>query len=223
MSLSVIGAGLPRTGTMSLKLVLEDLGFGRCYHMTEVFQNPSAAPLWELAAESEHTDWDAIFEGYHSTTDAPGCLFYRQLAHAYPDAKLILSLRDPNQWFDSTQATILSPESEEFRETRFPPAVSSMLKKLWNGFFDDRVHDRAHMIATYERHNADVKRTIPPERLLVYDVRQGWEPLCRFLDVPVPDKPFPRLNSTEQQRELRNAAQAGAPLDEIFDRLTGKK
>jgi hypothetical protein len=222
MSLSVIGAGLPRTGTMSLKLALEQLGFGRCYHMAEVFQNPSAAPLWELAAESEHTDWDAIFEGYHSTTDAPGCLFYRQIADYYPNAKLILTLRDASRWFESTQATILSPQSEEVRATRFPPAVSSMLKKLWHTYLEDRIHDREHMVAIYERHNAEVKRTIAPERLLVYEVQEGWEPLCRFLEAPVPDTPFPRINTREQQRELRRAAEEGVPLEELLDRLTGK-
>ena len=223
MSLAVIGAGLPRTGTMSLKLALEQLGFGRCYHMVEVFQRPEAAALWLRAAEREDTDWDEIFDGYGATTDAPGCLFYRQLAAYYPNAKLILTLRDANQWFDSTQATILSPESEAARDTMFPPAVSAMLVGLWHNFLDNRVHDREHMIAVYERHNDEVKRAIAPERLLVYEVGQGWEPLCRFLEVPVPETPFPRINTTEQQRALRQAAEQGVPFVELLGRLSGKK
>ncbi len=193
MSLAVIGAGLPRTGTMSLKLALEQLGLGPCYHMIEIFGRPNDWPLWETAAKGGTVDFDALLQDWRSITDIPGCNFYRELANLYPDAKLILTVRDPERWFASTQATVLG-EGVASRHDNL--GTTPMLEALGWGA-DPRMHERDYMLDMYHRHNEEVRRTVPAERLLVYDVAEGWEPLCRFLQRPVPDTPFPHSNSTE--------------------------
>jgi len=189
MSLKVIGAGFGRTGTLSLKFALEQLGFGPCYHMVEVFKN-QAADLWYEAAEGR-PDWPRIFDGYNATVDWPSATFYAELADYYPDAKVILTKRDPEAWFRSTQATIFKqtpPESDPF---------GRMVRSVIGRLFDQRMHDHDHVIGVYERHNAEVVKRIPAHRLLVYEVAEGWKPLCDFLGVPVPDAPMPAVNSTE--------------------------
>lgn len=197
MSLDVIGAGLGRTGTTSLKLALERLGFSRCHHMTELFAYPETGALWEAAAEGKPVDWEVLLAGYRATTDWPACNFYRELARIYPQAKVILTVRDPESWFRSTQGTIFAPERVAQIAAK---AHSGFFKKGIMPLFDGRLNDREHAIAVYERHNAEVRRTIAPERLLVYDAAQGWEPLCRFLGVPIPADPFPHANTTESFR-----------------------
>lgn len=198
MALSVIGAGFGRTGTMSLKLALEQLGFGACYHMVEVFKNPKAPGYWEAAADGEPVDWDEVFAGYGATVDWPNATFYRELAEAYPQAKVVLTLRDPQAWFASTQATIFK---HDFNLQ--PGDFGRMASKVVGRLFDQRMHDEAHCIEVFNRHNETVQQVIPPERLLVYDVAQGWAPLCAFLGVPEPDTAMPKANSTEEfQREM---------------------
>lgn len=209
MPLSVIGAGFGRTGTMSLKLALDQLGFGPCYHMTEVFKNPKASGYWEAAADGKPIDWEEVFAGYRSTVDWPGATFYKQLADAYPEAKVILTERDAEAWFELTQATIFSLH---FRDDTQDPWQRMVLKVI-SDLFDRQMTDKAKLIAVYKRHNEEVRRTIAPERLLVYDVAQGWEPLCRFLGVEVPSEPMPKVNSTDEFR--RNLA---AKLAEHADR-----
>ena len=194
MTLSVIGAGFGRTGTLSLKMALEQLGVGRCYHMVEVFQIPAAPEQWRAAAEGGPVDWDSIFEGFSATVDWPGATFYREMADYYPEAKVILTLRDPEAWFKSTQATIFANDLGGDDDTPF----SRMAKAVVGRLFDGRLHDKDHAIAVYERHNAEVQRVIPPGRLLVYEVAQGWGPLCGFLGLPAPETPMPKVNSTEE-------------------------
>jgi hypothetical protein len=194
MSLKVIGAGLPRTATWSQKLALNELGFGPCYHMSEALEHPEHWPLWERAGRGEAIDWEAIFAGWGSTTDAPGCKFYKQLADRYPDAKVVLSLRDFDKWFASTQNTILGPAVMGFHQAR---GSMPMVKAVdWGD--DPRLNDRAFMFDRFHRHIEEVKATIPADRLLVYQVAEGWEPLCRFLGVDIPAAPFPQVNSTEE-------------------------
>ncbi len=204
MSLAVIGAGLPRTGTMSLKHALEQLGLGPCYHMIEVFERPDDWPLWETAAKGGSVDFDALLADWRSTTDIPGCNFYRELAYLYPDAKVVLGVRDPERWFASTQATILSGAVAHRHEGL---GIFPMLEALGWGS-DPRMHDRTYMLDLFHRHNEAVKRTIPAERLLVYDAAEGWEPLCRFLGRPVPATPFPHSNSTEDFKARLAAREA---------------
>jgi hypothetical protein len=194
LTISVIGAGFGRTGTMSLKLALEQLGLGRCYHMVEVFQIPAAPEQWRLAADAPPGDWDAIFEGYSATVDWPGATFYREMADHYPQAKVILTQRDPEAWFASTQATIFANDMGGDDDSPFPRMAKAVIGRL----FDQRLHDHDHVIDVYLRHNAEVQRVIPPERLLVYEVAQGWRPLCDFLNLPTPDGPMPKVNTTEE-------------------------
>jgi hypothetical protein len=198
MPLKIIGAGLGRTGTLSVKIALEQLGFGPCYHMMEVMMHPECIPLWMRAADG-NADWESIFKGYAATVDYPGCSFWRELSNTYPDAKVLLTVRDPEQWFESTQATIFSPTAIE--SIRTTPMAKFMEKTVWRDF-GDRIHDREFMVASFKRHNAGVQSAIPKDRLLVYEVAQGWEPLCKFLEVPVPSTPFPRRNSREEMMAM---------------------
>lgn len=194
MPLEVIGAGLGRTGTLSLKLALEQLGFGPCYHMLEVHAVPERFEHWNRIAAGEEIDWEEVFAGFRSTVDWPACNYYRALLARYPRAKVILSLRDPESWFRSTQATIFS----DAVQSRTPPSVVKILTDVMG----PDLRDRARCIAAFERHNAEVKASVSADRLLVFEAAQGWEPLCAFLGVPVPDAPFPSVNSTEQFRTM---------------------
>jgi sulfotransferase family protein len=204
MTLHVIGVGLGRTGTLSLKLALEKLGLGPCYHMAELMMHPERTPLWIAAADGK-PDWEAIFAGYSSTTDYPACLYWRELANAYPKAKLILTKRDKQKWFESTQATIFSEAmSARIRGTPIEPFFE---KTVWRDF-GARIHDRAFMTAYFDDHNAAVEAGVAKKRLLVYDVAQGWDPLCKFLGVPVPDAAFPKVNSREEMQ-----ARIAGPID----------
>lgn len=192
MTLKVIGAGFGRTGTLSLKHALETLGVGRCYHMLEV--GPAGHfQRWELAAQAEEPDWDGIFADFGATVDWPAATFWRSLANTYPDAKVLLSVRDSaEQWFESTQKTILSPQLVAM----IPPEMKEMLwHTIWR-LFDGKINDRDRCIEVYERHNAEVIAAVPADRLLVYRAGDGWGPLCEFLGCPVPAEPYPRLNDS---------------------------
>jgi hypothetical protein len=208
MTLKVIGAGFGRTGTMSLKTALEALGVGPCYHMVEVFKNPEAPNWWyEAAQDPAKADWAKIFQGYASTVDWPNATYYKELAAAYPDAKVILTERDPDQWFESTQATIFKNDIPADVPAPFP----RMLRKVVYELFDCRMHDRDHVISVYRAHNAKVRETIPADRLLVYEVAQGWKPLCDFLGLPVPAEAMPKVNSREEFAAMVAAGGPGGP------------
>ena len=211
MPLSVIGAGFGRTGTLSLKLALDQLGFGPCYHMLEVFKNPQAPGYWEAAADRQPVDWETVFAGYGSTVDWPSATFYRELAEAYPQAKVVLTVRDPEAWFASTQATIFRADFSNMDDP-----FQRMAMKVIGDLFDRRMHDKDRLIEVYDRHNATVQEVIPAERLLVYDVAEGWAPLCAFLGVPAPAGPMPRVNSTEdfQREHAERIAQMDPPVPE---------
>lgn len=205
MALKIVGSGLGRSGTMSMKLALEQLGFGPCHHMIEVFQHPETMPLWVDAAEGR-PDWDLIFRDYVSMVDYPGCRFWRELADYYPDAKVLHTVRDPDQWFDSTQATIFAPGS--FADN--PPPHLQKFFGFIRSDFAGSIHDRSFMTDYFRRHSTEVERTIPKERLLVYEAGEGWDRLCSFLGVPVPDTPFPHTNTSEEFR-ARVAARDASP------------
>jgi len=195
MTLSVIGAGFGRTGTLSLKHALEAIGLGPCYHMVEVFKNPAAPNWWyEAALDPTHADWERIFKGYNSTVDWPNATFYKELAAAYPAAKVILTERDPDDWFESTQATIFAEREGMDPNAPFPRMIGKVIFEL----FDGRMHDKDHLISVYKAHNAEVRTVIPADRLLVYHVADGWAPLCDFLGVPVPEGETPNVNSREE-------------------------
>lgn len=199
MPLQVIGAGLGRTGTMTLKTALEMLGLGRCHHMVEVFQDPAQIPFWRAAAGGEAVDWDAGFAGYRCAVDWPSAHFWRATTAHYPDAKVILSRRDPQRWYESMSETILKAmamyPAPVAGEAEHPMRFASMIvaEQTFGGDFG-----REAVVAAFERHNAAVIAAIPPERLLVFEAAQGWEPLCAFLGVPVPATAFPRTNNREE-------------------------
>ena len=201
MALKIVGTGLGRTGTKSLQSALNMLGFGPCHHMVEVFAHPESAGLWIEAAKGR-PDWEAIFADYRSVVDYPGAQFWRQLVAYYPDAKVLHTVRDPDEWFDSTQATIFSPESPASRRGPMSEFFQIIL-----GSFGEHLHDRAFMTDYFRNHTKAVVNTVPAGRLLVYEASQGWEPLCRFLGVPLPGEAFPAQNSrAEFIARLRGAA-----------------
>ena len=209
MTLAVIGAGLGRTATFSLKFALEHLGFGPCYHMSEVFAGASRnVPLW-LDAIDGRPDWDAIFEGFHSTTDYPACTYWRELAEHYPRAKVILTVRDPDTWFDSVSETIFSDGMQA--SLRGSPTGDMMQGVIFDAF-GERLRDRDFMTEWFIRRNREVIDALPPERLLVFSPKEGWEPLCGFLGVPVPNEPFPRINSRDELN-AHSDEQGGLPPD----------
>ena len=203
MALEVIGAGFGRTGTLSMKMALEQLDFDPCYHMMEVFKNPGFDEHWKNATFGADMDWDEVFKGYKATVDWPGCSYWKELSEFYPNAKVVLSVRDPIKWHESTQNTIFSEEMMK-RGAEGPPNENrmGMMKKILGDTFDGRVAERDHAIAVFNAHTEEVKRTIPPDCLLVYEVGEGWERLCAFLGVAVPDTPYPRTNSTEEFGEI---------------------
>ena len=199
MSLKVVGAGFGRTGTLSLKIALERIGFGPCYHMMEVFPRPDHIARWHRLAFEQSMDWDEIFRGFHATVDWPAARWWREIAAHFPDAKVLLSVRDPEAWYKSVTDTIYQPMKSPAPDG-VPELVrlqSEMARKaILSETFDNRFEDKAHAIEVFQKHNQAVRDAIDPARLLVFDVREGWGPLCRFLEVPVPDEPFPRLNDT---------------------------
>ena len=199
MALRIVGSGLGRTGTASLKVALEQLGFP-CHHMIEVFRHPESIPLW-VAAANGLADWEAIYRDYTATVDYPGAAFWRELVKEYPDALVLHSVRDPDEWFESTQATIFAPGGPADAP---PPPVRAMFEALFRSIKAD-IHDRAAMTAYFRRHSAEVRSEIPARNLLIYDVREGWDPLCKFLERPVPAMPFPKTN-TRQEFQARAAA-----------------
>jgi Sulfotransferase domain len=209
MALKVIGAGLGRTATFSLKFALEHLGFGPCYHMSEVFAGSRRnVPLW-LDAIDGRPDWDAIFAGFHSTTDYPACNYWRELAAHYPRAKVVLTVRDPDSWFESVGETIFS---EGMQGSLVGSPTGDMMRGLIFDVFGNRIRDRAFMTEWFVRRNAEVMEALPPERLLVFSPKEGWAPLCAFLGVPVPAEPFPRVNSRDELAEASDE-HGGLPPD----------
>ncbi len=205
--LAVIGAGFGRTGTMSLKAALEELGFGPCYHMTEVFENPEHVELWEAAARGEPVNWEEVFGGYRAAVDWPAAAFYEELMARYPEARVVLTVRDADRWYESARSTIygirgLAASPAFTVASWFVPRLRNLRRAalmagelIWDGVFDGRFEDRRHAIGVYERWNEEVRRRVPAHRLLVYEVKEGWGPLCGFLEVDVPEgKPFPHLN-----------------------------
>jgi hypothetical protein len=198
----VIGAGLGRTGTYSLKFALNQLGVGPCHHMEEVLHNMSGqVPLWEAAIAGK-ADWAEVYAGYSSAVDWPTASFYRELAAVYPDAKFVLSTRSAESWAESFGETIYAVLHGR---DQAPPDKRDWLEMVVGIVAKAGIPlglDRDGLIKAFNAHEAAVKAAIPADRLLVFDVKQGWAPLCAFLGKPVPAEPFPRTNDREQFFEL---------------------
>jgi len=203
MTLKVIGTGLGRTGTQSLKFALEQLGFGPCYHMMEVFPRPGHVGAWAKAARGEHIDWDKLYEGFAATVDWPSTHFWRDLMRKYPDAKIIHSEREPELWWKSFSQTI-----QEGIAGEAPPPMrewQDMVKLIITDQTFRGDMSKENVLKVYNAHNAEVKRTVPAAKRLDFDPKQGWAPLCKFLGVPVPAADFPNTNTTAEFRARMEA------------------
>ena len=206
MTVKVIGAGFGRTGTLSLKFALEMLGFDKCYHMMEVGMNPGHVDQWIEIGRGHMPDWQSLFAGYQATVEWPSCNYWQEQMAAFPEARVILTRRDPEKWYASVMNTIwkVSSGNRNRAATGDPVAAKSSemaFTVVWDGVFDGRMDDKDHVIACYEAHNQKVIDTVPEDRLLVYQPGEGWEPLCSFLQVDIPDADYPRVNSTEEFTE----------------------
>lgn len=205
MTLSVLGVGFGRTGTESLKSALEVLGYDPCHHMKVLLSNPEEEALWRRVVKGEDITWDEAYAGYNAAVDFPTCYYWREVAAHYPDAPLILTVRSPESWYASMTKSIF-PILKKLTD---PESIG--LAMISEGTFDGRIDDSDHVIAVYEKHNADIKAAFSSDRLLVYELGGGWEPICDFLGKPVPDEPYPHSNTGEEFNEFfdRRLAQSG--------------
>jgi hypothetical protein len=215
MALKVIGASGPRTGTASLKDALEILGFGKSYHMQYLFNNPDEVKYWHELYDTGAVDFDTMFDGFQSTVDFPGCFVYKELLDKYPDAKVILNERDPEDWYESAINTVYSATPQTFRQklnlmkkmifsSRFRKLSKAFMlvkKYLWDGRYRGQFKDKELAIKIYKDFNEEVKSYVSKDQLLVYKISDGWAPLCEFLDVPIPDQNFPNKNKRKEFKE----------------------
>jgi hypothetical protein len=230
---SVIGAGFPRTGTSSMKAALERLGFGPCHHMFDILSNPDRADLWAPAAVGEPLDWERVFDGFRSCQDWPASFFWRELAQAYPEAKVVLTVRDPHAWYRSMAMLIANGPGRVMPESvpkeaaaifqgmaRLQPLLDHISRSVFQNeaSFREGLPDEEEAVRAFHRHVNTVKESLPAERLLVFDVREGWEPLCRFLETDVPSEPFPHLNDAKTMQAMLERMMAGGPMANPFDR-----
>jgi hypothetical protein len=200
MTLKVIGSGFGRTGTMSTKTALEQLGFGPCHHMIEVMNNPAQPAHWKAVAVGEQVDWNEVFAGYEAQVDWPGAHVWEKTAAAFPEAHVLHTERPEADWWNSFSVTI-GKFFTLYETLPLPPHIRDISDVMTGSFmketFSDHT-DRDQAIAAYRRNNEKVRAKIPADRLLIFNVADGWAPLCRFLDVPVPATPFPRSHPRDE-------------------------
>jgi hypothetical protein len=225
MGLRVVGAGVGRTGTASLKLALERLLGAPCYHAYELTtRHLDHVPLWHEAVRGREPDWDDIYRGYAATVDWPGASFWRELHQAYPDALVLLSARDTtSEWFRSADATIIefTRRMDEQEVAKWAPEMQawySMILEVFETRFTRAPFDEHSAKQAYERHNSEVRAEVPAKRLLEWHPGDGWAPLCERLGVPVPDEPFPHINPTDTWREAMKLP----PLHSSWRRRVGR-
>jgi len=208
MSLRVIGAGFGRTGTLSLKVALEKLGFGPCHHMKEVIKNQDQTEWFLRASKGKKVDWHKVFEEYQSAVDWPAVAYYQELADEFPDAKIVLGTRNADAWYESASETIykskIFPKWIRLALPRADKVLDMINRTVWIGEFSGRFEDKEFAVDVFNNHIELVKKVIPAERLLIHSANDGWEPLCDFLGVPVPNEPYPWVNeSSAFKRNLR--------------------
>ena len=234
--MKIIGAGLPRTGTSSLKSALERLGFGPTYHMFELMQHPEHAERWRPVLTGESSDWERVFAGYDSAVDFPASIYWRELAEAYPDAKVILTVRDPHRWHASV-GTMARPDSatgkggfpdleqmpERMRKIfEVMPLMDGAAQGMLGADFSlgSRM-DEEKAVEIFERHVENVRSALPSDRLLVFQASDGWGPLCEFLGVEAPaDEPYPHLNDAETLKRMFATLLESDELLTPFERRT---
>ncbi|WP_084433838.1 sulfotransferase family protein [Kibdelosporangium aridum] len=215
--LKLINAGLGRTGTTSLQVALERLGFGPCYHMFDIVGSQERLAQWEkIVCDGQSPDWPEVFDGYTSAVDGPPAIYYRQIVEAFPETKVVLTVRDAERWYQSTYETLYQfVANGQAPPPGSPPArlrrvVNTM---VWDGLFDGRFADKDYAIEVYHNRNQEIVNTVHPDKLLVFDVKQGWEPLCAFLGVDVPAEDFPHANDTENmQQVIKRVASGTGPV-----------
>ena len=199
MSVNIIGSGFGRTGTMSTKIALEYLGFGPCHHMTEVMGNPKQSAFWEAHAAENEVDWADVFSGYGAQVDFPGATVWHELSIAFPDAKVLHNERPEADWWASYSGTINKFWQHRTR-LELPPPIAAIFETMDKIIVQDLIGgtDKDSAIKAYRRNNEKVRDTIPADRLLVFTPTDGWEPLCRFLEVDIPDGDFPRSHARDE-------------------------
>ena len=216
MSIQIIGAGFPRTGTNTLKRSLETLGYNKTYHMKELLVKPENLHYWTTLDNTGTTDWDGLYEGYAASVDFPAYPYYKEHLKRYPDAKIILTVRPFEKWYTSIHSTIWQAGPQTIGEKlgmmakmAFNPRLRKVIKcvklakkKVFAEQMQGRFEDKAFAEKTFHQHIEDVKAYVPADKLLIYDVSDGWAPLCKFLDKPVPSEPLPHLNKKENFKTM---------------------
>lgn len=195
MPIRIVGAGLYRTGTKSLKAALEILLGRPSYHMAEVFKHPEHIPIWHRAATGEMPEWSDFLSDFDATLDAPAAYFWPEIADAYPEALVLLSVRSAESWWQSASQTVMKTEG------LVSPEWDAMNSAIRGARFSTSGLDKDSMIKGYQDHNEQVRSGIDPSRLLEWTIGDGWEPICKALRIPVPDEPFPHTNSTKEWLE----------------------
>ena len=204
MEIAVVGAGVGRTGTHSLKVALEQLLGGPCHHMVEILGDPTQIPAWTDAIEGRPVDWRAMLANYRAIVDWPGGSFWSELSAAFPDALVLLSVRDPEGWYRSASNTIFNVFDG------MPPELQpwmNSVRKLMHDRFSDQLDNPTAMMDAFVRHNDAVRAGVPASRLLEWTASDGWEPICDRLGLPVPAEPFPVTNTTEEFQQMLTGMQ----------------
>lgn len=216
MSIKIIGAGLPRTGTNTLKVCLEKLGYTKTYHMKELLVHPENLHYWQTLNSTNSTNWDELYNGYQATVDFPAYPWYKEHMKKYPDAKVILSVRPFEKWHTSVYNTVWQAGPQTFPQKLkmifkllFNPRLRSVINcvklaktKIFADHFQGKFEDKAAAEKIFDKHIEDVRAYVPADKLLVYDVSEGWGPLCKFLGVSEPTEAFPHLNKKENFKAM---------------------
>ena len=210
--MDIIVAGWGRTGTRSLKFALSHLLNKPSYHMQNILLNKNEAKKWNnfFITKSKKIDWDAIYSNYGACLDFPSCNYYKELMEYYPNSKVILTTRDSKSWIKSwnvLENQVLNSFTFKFM-ARIPYTSFYLQKKIHNeliigkhGVFRGKGSDKDRM-NLFEEWNQSVINYVPNDRLLVYHPKEGWEPLCNFLDLPTPDIQYPHLNKTKNMGHM---------------------
>ena len=218
--MEIIGAGFGRTGTTSLKGALEQLGFKPCYHFLEIFTRPGHIKTWQAASDGGEIDWQNFLSGYKAGLDYPMVGFYKELLEAFPNAKVILTMREPEKWDDSTEETIFQGTViPDWLLKLLPPfrGLKSMVNATtWDRLFHGKFEDRAYAIRIFEEHIQEVQRVVPTDRLLIFQVKDEWKPLCAFWGVPEPKINFLYINERKMTKRMYTLARVIAPLVAFF-------
>ena len=200
--MKLIGAGFGRSGTMSIKSALEQLGCGPCYHMKITLKRYHHMRFFMQAWAGRKVNWKKFFRRYNSVVDWPACAFYRELMNEFPDAKVLLNVREPESWYESMKETIFAIQPAF--PWWFPRIVRTMHDEIiWSGSLKGVFENREKTLEVYRQYIEDVKSTVPADRLLVYNVNEGWKPLCDYLGIPVPEgKSYPYINERKSFKQL---------------------